>query len=101
MAQFKPTKKAVNESETGNVLNREFRQDKALNVVVSDLTYVRVAQKWHYICILIDLYNRDIIGYSAGPHKTAELVHRTFASVSYNLNDIKLFHTDRGNEFKN
>src|SRR5690625_6230395 len=81
VAQFKPTKTTCNESDVGNVLNREFDQDQELKVVVSDLTYVRVDQKWHYICILVDLYNREIIGYSAGPQKTAALVQRAFASV--------------------
>lgn len=101
VAQFKPCKTAVNESEIGNKLNREFNQDEALKVIVSDLTYVRVKQNWHYICVLIDLYNREIIGYSAGPHKSADLVQRAFATVNYNLNHLKLFHTDRGSEFKN
>ena len=101
VAQFKPLKSTVNESEVKNILEREFNQDKELKVVVSDLTYVRVAQKWHYICFLTDLFNREIIGYSAGPHKTAALVQRAFASVPYNLNQIEIFHTDRGSEFKN
>lgn len=78
IAQFKPSKSTVNESETVNVLNRRFNQEKELTVIVSDLTYVRVRQKWHYICVLVDLYNREIIGYSSGPNKTAELVQRTF-----------------------
>src|SRR5690625_4677677 len=89
VAQYKPTKSTCNESEVGNLLNREFDQDQELKVVVSDLTYVRVDQKWHYICILVDLYNREIIGYSAGPNKTAALVGRAFASVPYNLKDRK------------
>ncbi|MDQ0215862.1 putative transposase [Oikeobacillus pervagus] len=101
VAQFKPRKTTVNESETGNVLNREFNQDKELKVIVSDLTYVRVKQSWHYICVLVDLYNREIIGYSAGPNKSAELVQRAFSTVKYNLNRLELFHTDRGSEFKN
>jgi putative transposase len=80
-AHFKPTRSSCNESEVGNALNRAFDQDQELKVVASDLTYVRVQQSWHYICVLIDLYNREIIGYSAGPHKSAELVQRAFASV--------------------
>src|SRR5699024_10689610 len=56
VAQFKPKKSAVNESEISNTLNREFEQNQELKVVVSDLTYVRVHQKWHYICVLVDLY---------------------------------------------
>ena len=101
VAQFKPHKTLVNESEIGNKLNREFNQNEALKVIVSDLTYVRVKQKWYYICVLVDLYNREIIGYSAGPRKSASLVQRAFSTVKYNLNRLKLFHTDRGSEFKN
>ncbi|HET7818916.1 MAG TPA: IS3 family transposase [Bacteroidia bacterium] len=101
IAQFKPQKSTVNESDVGNVLDREFTQDKPLKVVVSDLTYVRVQQKWHYICVLVDLHNREIIGHSAGPNKDAQLVQRAFATVPYNLTNLELFHTDRGSEFKN
>lgn len=101
VAQFKPKKSTVNKSEIGNTLNREFNQDVELKVIVSDLTYVRVQHKWHYICVLVDLFNREIIGHSAGPHKDAKLVQKAFASVKYNLNRLQLFHTDRGSEFKN
>lgn len=69
-------------------------------MVISDLTYVRVREKWCYICILIDLFNREIIGYSAGARKNARLVYYAFLS-SVNLSKVKIFHTDRGNEFKN
>ena len=100
-AQYKPRKDICNESKTGNVLNRQFRGREYRNVVVSDLTYVRVGTQWNYICVLVDLFNREIIGYSAGEHKTAELVKEAFQVVEGSLEDIRLFHTDRGNEFKN
>ncbi|WP_139254232.1 IS3 family transposase [Halobacillus karajensis] len=101
VAQFKPVKSTCNESEQGNTLNRQFSQDQARKVVVSDLTYVRVRSKWHYICTILDLYNREIIGYSSGPQKDARLVQKAFASINGNLRDLELFHTDRGSEFKN
>jgi len=69
--------------------------------VVSDLTYVRVGQKWQYVCILLDLHNREIIGYSSGAHKDACLVQAAFAKVRVNLAQIQMFHTDRGKEFDN
>src|SRR5690625_5218500 len=75
VAQYKPTKASCNESKIANVLNREFDSSEPLKVIVSDLTYVRVKQNWHYICVLVDLYNREIIGHSAGPYKNAKLVH--------------------------
>ena len=48
-----------------------------------------------------DLSCREIIGYSVGANKTAQLVHRAFASLKVNLQDIGIFHTDRGLEFTN
>ena len=62
---------------------------------------MRVRDKWCYVCILIDLFNREIIGYSAGTKKNAELVYEAFLSSSVNLSQIRIFHTDRGWEFKN
>lgn len=99
--QFKVHKVTCNEDKIGNKLNREFNRKRKLDVVVSDLTYVNVAGKWNYICVIIDLYNREIIGYAAGKNKSAELVYKAFSTIKYNLNDINIFHTDRGNEFKN
>ncbi len=84
-----------------NVLKRQFSEQPYRNVVVSDLTYVRVGKQWNYICVLVDLFNREMIGCSAGEHKTAELVKQAFMSVEGKLSDIHIFHTDRGNEFKN
>ncbi|UJF33753.1 IS3 family transposase [Paenibacillus hexagrammi] len=101
VAQYKPSKSDPNESPTSNQLKREFKQEEPCAVVVSDLTYVRVAGKWHYVCLFIDLYNREIIGFSSGPNKDALLVYRAVASLSVPLNRIKMFHTDRGGEFKN
>ncbi|KJB84790.1 transposase, partial [Paenibacillus sp. E194] len=51
--------------------------------------------------MFIDLFNREIIGFSAGANKDAELVVRAFASVQGDIRQIQLFHTDLGSEFKN
>jgi putative transposase len=101
IAQFRPQKDSCNESKVKNVVDRQFSEQPYRNVVVSDLTYVRVGMNWNYICVLVDLFNREIIGYSAGRNKTADLVKQAFQSVNGNLKDIQIFHTDRGNEFKN
>lgn len=100
-AQYKVHKTEVNESEVGNELDREFNDRNRLEAIVSDLTYVRVGKRWHYICTIMDLYNREIIGYSAGPNKNAELVYKAFSSIKHDLALVGLFHTDRGKEFIN
>ena len=42
--------------------------------IVSDLTYVRVGGKWNYVCLLVDLHNREIVGHAASGRKDARLV---------------------------
>jgi len=101
VAQFKPHVAKCNEDKIQNVVDRKFNNQPQHNVVVSDLTYVRVGMSWNYICLLIDLFNREIIGYSAGRNKDAKLVIQAFSKVETNLQNINIFHTDRGNEFKN
>lgn len=98
---YKVHRNKVNNSNTINELNREFKNDITNDVIVSDLTYVNVKGNWHYICILVDLFNRELVGYSTGPKKSANLVHQAFMSVDISLDNIRLFHTDRGKEFDN
>ncbi|HCG4536088.1 IS3 family transposase [Ureibacillus chungkukjangi] len=101
IAYFKPQKNRSNEAQVANILNREFQQEKELSVIVSDLTYVRVGKKWHYVCLFVDLFNREIVGSSAGPNKDAALVYKALSSIKGNLTNVQLFHTDRGSEFDN
>lgn len=93
VAQFKPKRSYVNESKIGNTLNREFNQNEDLKVILSDLTYVRVQHKWHYICVFTDLFNREINGHSASSSKDTKLVQKAFVSVKYNSNRHQSFHT--------
>jgi len=99
--QYKVHTQGSNQEKINNELNRAFDNDVINDVVVSDLTYVNVAGRWHYICILIDLFNREILGYSAGNRKDANLVREAFLSTDISLRNIRLFHTDRGREFDN
>jgi len=101
VAQFKPAKSDSNESAAKNELQREFHQEEAYAVVVSDLTYVRVAGKWHNVCLFVDRFNREIVGCSSGPRKDADLVYKALASIPVRLDRIQMFHTERGREFDN
>ncbi len=61
---FKNHHNKVNDSQISNLVNRNFNNRLKNEVIVSDLTYVQVNGKWNYICLLIDLFNREIIGHS-------------------------------------
>ncbi|HEO7463978.1 TPA: IS3-like element ISSag2 family transposase [Streptococcus agalactiae] len=100
-ATFKPHSRGNNEAPIPNHLDRQFKQERPLQALVTDLTYVRVGNRWAYVCLIIDLYNREIIGLSLGWHKTAELVKQAIQSIPYALTKVKMFHSDRGKEFDN
>ena len=44
-----------------NVLNRNFHDQLKNQVVVSDLTYVRLGKTWNYICVLVGRILEDIL----------------------------------------
>ena len=48
----------------------------------------------------MDLFNREILGYSCGEHKDAVLV-KAFSCIKQPLTEVEIFHTDRGKEFDN
>lgn len=97
----KPQSKGKNETPVPNLLDRQFNQEKTLEVLVTDLTYVRSGNRWAYVCLIIDLFNREIINLSVGWHNIADLVKEAIQSIPYVLNKVKMFHSDRGKEFDN
>ncbi len=101
VAYFKVHRSTCNEAKTTNVLNRKFLRDNPLEAIVTDLTYVRVGKRWHYICFILDLFNRENLGYSCGEHKDAVLVKKAFSRIKQPLTEVEIFHTDYGKEFDN
>lgn len=99
--QYRVEKNKCNNKTIANKVDRNFDNRASLGACVSDLTYVRAGNSWNYICAIIDLHNREIIGYAAGKNKSADLVKEAIYSIKYPLNKIKIFHTDRGREFDN
>lgn len=98
---YKIHQTGCNNDKIPNIVDRKFNNRADLEVIVSDITYVRVLNKWHYICLIINMYNRAIVGFSSGENKTSELVYKAFVNSNINLSKVQIFHTDRGLEFKN
>ena len=99
--KFKRHRDVPNGADVPNVVARRFGGRAPRTHVCSDLTYVRVGGGWNYVCLLVDLHNREIVGHSAGPRKDADLVRAAFATLEFPMSDIEVFHTDRGSEFDN
>ena len=84
-----------------NVLARGLDGHAPRTHVAADLAYVRAGGSWCYACLLVDLYNREIVGCSCGRRKDARLVKAAFSDVAFPLTAIEVFHSDRGSEFCN
>jgi putative transposase len=54
-----------NAKPVSSLIARNFDCRSGNEVIVSGLTYVNVNGIWHYLCIMVDLFNREIAGFSA------------------------------------
>jgi len=75
---------------------------KAPNQVwVSDIMYFRVCDTIRYICAIIDLYSRKVIGYKISQKQSTQLVTSTFklAFESRVPDEGLIFHSDRGSQY--
>ena len=57
-----------------NLLERDFSPAAPNQVWTSDIRYVATAEGWLYLAVIIDLFSRQVVGWSMQPHMKAELV---------------------------
>ncbi len=82
-----------------NLLEQNFDGYAPLEVLTSDLTYVKTSEGWRYICFIIDLFNREIVGYSVSEYHDTQCVLDALNSMNVDLTTVRIFHSDRGGEF--
>jgi putative transposase len=85
----------------GNLVNRHFSGLSPFEVVVADVTYVYFGKKLYYLCIIMDIATRMIVGHSVDIEIGSKLVASALSSMNLDLSKVKIFHTDRGSEFNN
>ena len=44
-----------------NVLNRNFRSERPMEKIVTDVTYIKHSNKWYYLAGYLDLFNNEIV----------------------------------------
>jgi len=85
-----------------NVLDRKFRATRPGQIWVSDLTYVRTKNGWLYLTVIIDLYERKVIGWSMSTGLSAEeTVIPAWLMARWNrpITQELIFHSDRGIQY--
>jgi putative transposase len=56
------------------MVKRNFDVIRPNKVWVTDITYIRTWQGWLYLAVVMDLFSRMIVGWSAGPSLRSKLV---------------------------
>ena len=86
-----------------NRLQQEFKQLAPNLVWVSDITYVRVKETFHYICVVIDLFSRRILAHAISKRIDVALVWTVFDSA-FEMRHCPhglIFHSDQGFQYTN
>jgi len=86
-----------------NLLNRQFTAEKPNQVWVSDITQVRCKEGWQYLCAILDLYSRKVVGWSTSRINNAELVLKTLKKAWNSRNPVGhelMFHSDQGVQYR-
>ena len=84
-----------------NLLHRKFTADHPNQVWVSDITYFKIKNVWVYLCAIIDLFSRKVVGYRVSRTASTRLVTTTFrrAYAERGYPQSLTFHSDRGGQY--
>lgn len=84
-----------------NLLKREFSASHPNQIWISDITYFKVKDYWVYLCIILDLYSRRVIGWRVSRHMSTNLITATFKATFQERGQPQslTFHSDRGKQY--
>jgi len=94
--------KAISDEKAApNLLNREFNPTEPNKVWASDITYINTSSGWKYLCVIMDLYSRNIVGWSVMNNMRASLVVDALKKAYKSRKPPKgiLIHSDRGSQY--
>jgi len=95
------TKRKMSDSVADNLLNQNFNPVGPNEVWAGDVTYLKTAEGWLYLAIVMDLYSRRIVGWAVDKHMKQDLVIRAMVMACHLRQPDKglVFHSDRGSQY--
>lgn len=105
-ARHKRRYKATTESKHAlpvapNLLARNFTPSAPNQAWAADLTYVWTTEGWLYLAVVLDLFNREVVGWSIKPRMTAEIVIDALTMAWFRRRPAPglIHHSDRGSQY--
>ncbi len=84
-----------------NLLGRQFAVAEPNVVWVTDITYVRVAQRWCYLTVFIDLFSRMVVGWDLSESLERASVMAAFGKAWWKRRPLEgiMVHSDQGVQY--
>ncbi|MEL6547301.1 MAG: IS3 family transposase [Myxococcota bacterium] len=71
---FKTTQRDVSARRAPDLVNRDFTADGPNQLWVADATYIRSAQGFFFLAVILDVWSRRVVGWALGDHLNTELM---------------------------
>jgi transposase InsO family protein len=105
-ARHKRRYKVTTDSKHGlpvadNLLDRNFTPTAPNQVWTSDITYLWTDEGWLCLAIVLDLFNREVVGWSLKPRMTADIVIDALTMAWFRKRPAQglMHHSDRGSQY--
>ena len=84
-----------------NLLQRDFTASAPNQVWTGDITYIATDEGWLYLAVVLDLFSRQVVGWSMQPHMQSSLVTDALRMAWFRRSPEAgvIFHSDRGSQY--
>lgn len=84
-----------------NLLDRDFTPTAPNQAWTADMTYIWTDEGWLYLAVVLDLFNREIVGWSIKPRMTADIVVDALTMAWFRRKPEQglIHHSDRGSQY--
>lgn len=97
----KTTQRGIGRLAAPNLVKQEFNPILPNQVWASDITYIDTAEGWLYLAPVMDLFDREIIGWGMEEHMESDLVEAAF-KMALKRRDVQpgwIHHSDQGSQY--
>jgi transposase InsO family protein len=100
--------KTTDSKHDGPIADRLFKADQQDHlpeepgeVIAGDITYLRLGNSFMYLAVVLDLFNREVIGWSISDNLSTKVVTDalSMAMVKVGPDAEVIFHSDRGSQY--
>lgn len=100
--KFKATTNSAHDLPVApNLIQRDFTPVAPNTVWTTDITYLATDEGWLYLTVMLDLFSRQVVGWSIGPRMTKKLVTDALRMAWFRRRPAAglIVHSDRGSQY--